>query len=82
MMSNSTPGPWSLAWEDGKYGVVGSTTEGKLVCLVGNNPDDGKNDERKANATLIAAAPTMYEYVLRKAKEGDTDAAKIIDSIV
>ena len=54
-----TPGPWFLAWEDGKYGVVGSQCEGKLVCIVGNNPNDGRNDIRKANATLIAAAPDL-----------------------
>jgi hypothetical protein len=57
--NKSTPGPWALAWEDGKYGVIGSQCEGKLVCIVGNNPDDGKNDIRKANATLIAAAPDL-----------------------
>jgi hypothetical protein len=27
--------------------------------LVGNNPNDDRNDIRKANATLIAAAPTL-----------------------
>lgn len=69
-----TPGPWQLAWEDGKHGVVGSTTEGKLVCIVGNNPRDGKNDMRRANATLMAAAPDLLdacERLLIEAEMGD-----------
>jgi hypothetical protein len=58
-MTKHTPGPWELIWEDGKYGVIGAQTEKKLVAIVGNNPDDGLNDIRKANAALIAAAPDM-----------------------
>lgn len=58
-MANFTPGPWELIWEDGKHGVIGASTEKKLVAIVGNNPDDDKNDIRKANATLIAAAPDL-----------------------
>ena len=60
MSANFVPGPWALAWEDGKHGVVGSTTEGKLICIVGNaTPDDGREPVRKANAQLIAAAPEL-----------------------
>lgn len=59
-MTNSfTQGQWSLAWEDGKHGVVAAMSEGKLICIVGNNPSDGKNDERRANAILMAAAPDL-----------------------
>lgn len=69
-----TPGPWALAWEDGKHGVVGATTEGKLVAIVGNNPNDDKNDERRANAQLIANAPDMLaalQLAYRKHHLGD-----------
>lgn len=69
-----TPGPWDLAWEDGKHGVVGSTTEGKLVCIVGNHPGDGRNDERRANGLLMAAAPDLLdvcERLLHEAEIGD-----------
>lgn len=58
-----TPGPWELIWEDGKHGVIGATTEKKLVAIVGNNPDDGRNDIRKANAELIARAPDMLAEI-------------------
>ena len=64
-MTKHTPGPWELAWEDGKHGVVGATTEGKLlfvVGIVGNDEETAhRNDERKANARLCAAAPEMLE---------------------
>lgn len=34
-----------------------------------------------ANARLIAACPTMYDYIKTQAEKGDEDAAKIINSI-
>lgn len=39
------------------------------------------SDERKANAKLIAAAPTMYGYIEGQAARGDKDAATILASI-
>jgi hypothetical protein len=57
-----TPGPWELAWEQGKHGVVASAAGGKLVAIIGNNtPDDGNEPIRLANARLIAAAPELLE---------------------
>ena len=68
-MSAHTPGPWELAWENGKHGVVGSTTDGKLVCFIGNvNPSDGLEPIRKANARLISAAPDMYAVLCELAE--------------
>ena len=66
-----TPGPWDLAWEDGKYGVIASAVGGKLVAVVGNNPNDGLNDIRKANAKLMASAPDMLEQIKRLTTERD-----------
>jgi len=61
MTHKHTPGPWKLAWEDGKHGVVASSIpEPNVVALVGNR-DDGRNDIRKANARLMAAAPDLLE---------------------
>lgn len=37
--------------------------------------------EAWANARLIAASPTMFDYLKRKASEGDSDAVRIIASI-
>lgn len=38
-------------------------------------------DENEANAQLIAASPSLYEFVRCKAEEGDIDAQKIITSV-
>lgn len=38
-------------------------------------------EQAEANARLIAASPTMYEYIKAKAQLGDEDAAKIIATI-
>lgn len=38
-------------------------------------------DNAEANARLIAAAPTMYEYVAIQAASGDNEAIKILEAI-
>lgn len=62
-MADPTAGPWELAWEDGRYGVIAAATGKKLICVIGNNPDDGLNDIRRANAELMAQAPTMRDRI-------------------
>lgn len=60
-----TPGPWALAWEKGKHGVIGTDgkSEVKLLCIVYN--DGGSREpERKANAQLMSAAPELLEVAL------------------
>lgn len=37
--------------------------------------------QREGNARIIAASPTMYEYVLRRAEEGDAEAKAIVAEI-
>ena len=53
-----TPGPWQVAYDPGKYIVVGCKERG--ICII---PNEGGPDEhiRKGNAYLIAAAPDMLE---------------------
>ena len=53
-----TPGPWQVAYDPGKYIVVGCKERG--ICII---PNEGGQDEqiRKGNACLIAAAPDMLE---------------------
>lgn len=56
------------------------------VCLVasavaiveGNATSHGVTE---ANARLIAAAPTMYQYILDRSTQGDDLASKIIEDI-
>ena len=35
----------------------------------------------EANARLIAASPTMYEYIVRRAEIGDSEAKSILETI-
>lgn len=76
-MSGHTPGPWL-----------------KSGCIVLSNDEDrgmrfaiaervlGRNyDDQEANARLIAACPTMYEYIAKKAAEGDANAAEILRNV-
>ncbi len=48
--------------------------------------DDSQDSQQrairlKANARLIAAAPTMREYIAKKAVEGDAEAQAILEAI-
>jgi hypothetical protein len=71
-------------------GVVGRG--GRVICTIaiapGFDPDSAKDAkefaycaELGANARLIAASPTMAEYIQRKADEGDEEAARIMETI-
>lgn len=64
-----TPGPWKQL--PGTYDlsrslkVCGSSEESAYFMICG-----GSNDERHANASLIAAAPEMYEILKSLAAPG------------
>lgn len=70
-----TPGPWEISAArspDGYAWVVGGAGDGfGLVAEV----------IRDADAALIAAAPTMAEFIAAKAAEGDPEAARIMEVI-
>ena len=86
-MRTHTPGPWTneeseITAEDGSV-IAHVNTVDDFPCI------DDDNDssqmallivELEANARLIAASPTMAEYVIRKALEGDRDAEAIARS--
>ena len=69
-----TPGPW---WVAGKatirYGDPNSIDTGWVASVHWRN--------REANARVIAAAPTMFDYIAARASSGDTEAAMIIETI-
>lgn len=92
-----TEGPWGLCahlrdhdqcscgYRGGIWGDNGSV----MVCEMGG-PIGGIGDEmiprssrevQFADARLIAASPTLFEFVAKKASEGDADAARIIANI-
>jgi hypothetical protein len=77
-MSTHTPGPWQVL--AGTIVTV-KDKDGNIIFNVGYTPEaPGSNKfwTVRDNARLIAASPTMYEYVLKKANEGDIEAKKII----
>lgn len=70
-----TPGLW-------RY----ESTSGSNYARIFLSDDEGAGDNLRgycgeADARLISASPTMYEYINQRANEGDAHAAKIIASI-
>ncbi len=49
---------------------------GQMTIQCFNFPGD-----TEANAAMIAAAPTMYSYIQKKAEEGDAEARGIVEGI-
>ena len=81
-MATHTPGPWKQHAKDQKS--VWSALTKKEICAVSHD-ETGEyappEKEALANARLIAACPTMYEYIRLQAENGDEHAAKIITAI-
>ncbi len=83
-----TPGPWEVrgdfyigrAHKMSLAEVVSSDSGSLAVVKCGDVPHDDI-ETHKANARLIAAAPTMYNYIVALANQGDSDAKAIIASI-
>jgi hypothetical protein len=82
-MSTHTPAPWVVGPVDdtvvthlGRDGV-----RYEIAAIDGdyNSPDEWPTME--ANARLIAAAPTMADYIERKAEAGCKEAASILEQI-
>lgn len=94
-MSSHTPGPWHLETVKTQVGSChkigpfpsGSGFVGKQnhACVYSDGNGVGDKSpvaiELAANARLIAAAPTMYDFINSKALEGDEHAKRIIDNI-
>jgi len=60
---NYTPGPWTLEGSSGNY-APSAPPHGMLAAIryLGNTPD--RIIEETANASLIAAAPSLYEALI------------------
>ena len=76
-MWTHTPGPWIL----GEY----PKAEGWFIKGVGDTiplcSSQHATARSFANARLIAASPRMFDYITKRAAEGDRDAAEILASI-
>ena len=82
-MSKHTPGPWVVVGNLTKYveaRLVGGLIQEVAACGP-TMADEGYGQQQEANARLIAAAPTMYEYIASSASNGCAEARKIMEAI-
>jgi hypothetical protein len=77
---NWTPGPWAAS-APGDY----SDYSGDCSVITGDDTRVcvalGTDQEATANARLIAAAPTMAEYIIGRARYGDGAAIAIVEAL-
>lgn len=84
-MTKHAPGPWRYEADmDGDHAIWGSNNT--LLAVTDGwersqyqTPRTREEDE--ANARLIAAAPDLFDYIVKRANEGDADAQTILTSI-
>lgn len=76
--SQHTPGPWHRQKVAGRAGTLIIADASPYVCSVNFR---GSIARTNADCNLIAAAPTMYEYLKVLAESGDNRAHEIIEEI-
>lgn len=95
MSAKHTPGPWSVVyydagdkdeWNDCPSIEAPEDQDCAVVHWAGFKQrywTSARGDQRQidANARLIAAAPTMHDYVAKRAAEGCTEAASILEAV-
>jgi hypothetical protein len=90
MSDKFTAGPWTIGslttsnqgfpTKHPHYEIVGPNSMewiAHVLCFT----DANEGTKYQANARLISSAPTLYEFVRRKASEGDAEAKIIVDSL-
>ena len=82
-----TPGPWELVHvpssinDDNSQTIEHWKVEGDGWEIYNTAFMPVSREEREANARLIAAAPTMYEFIASSASNGCAEARKIMEAI-
>lgn len=81
-----TPGPWHVTseWLNTSSGIYHVAIEASLpngFGLITSLEHTFDRERQDANARLIAAAPTMFNYLTMLASRGDNEANEIIKSI-
>ena len=63
-----TPGPWLIEWNAAQSGeghyITDSNDMGELSRIAAVLFHDDADGETRANARLLAASPTMYDYLV------------------
>jgi hypothetical protein len=79
-----TPGPWVIgdrAKAENPLMVYCDDSLGSRVADCSTSGHGISHDRDYANARLIAAAPTMFDYVKNRAALGCSEAQKLLESI-
>lgn len=80
MSVRHTPGPWRIGAGPTTGKPCIEAADGTWICGQIINQSNMES-EGAANARLIAASPTMANYIQRKADEGDEEAQRIMEAI-
>ena len=85
-MSAHTPGPWTAdklgnVWEGSKAPGTKPSDRADALRIALADISKGREEEDRANARLIAAAPTMFAFIGKRAAAGDADAQAIKEAI-
>ena len=84
-MCKATPGPWLIEWNAAQSGEGHYITDSKDMVELSRIAvvlfHDDAEGETASNARLIAASPTMYDYLVERAQSGDARAASIVEAI-
>ena len=75
-----TPGPWSVGFADGSGPECIVAGENNAVVMGGDSFGLTYGVKNPADATLIAAAPTMFSLIEKKAADGDQDAIAFMEA--
>lgn len=88
METKFTPGPWEALPQNGAGPMIvhrfetGNQMQPTGLRLIAHMLARGNSlQQDQANARLIAAAPTMADYIRIRAADGDAEAMKIWESI-
>jgi hypothetical protein len=82
-----TPAPWFVSGVRATIDrqrwirVLQETPEKELAFIPFGDRTTEEYRQCSADANLIAAAPTMADYIQRKADEGDAEAARIMEAV-
>jgi hypothetical protein len=85
-MNKHTPGPWELNDNFFNGITVIEQDDHQIIARVvplyhKYRTVEEAEPELEANAHLIAASPTMYDYIKRRADDGDAEAQRIVEAI-
>ena len=84
MKTKFTKGEWESGENSSYFEVKRKGNPVGTICAVFDCVQKGYEisaEEQEANAKLIAASPIMYNYIVKKAEEGDEDAKLIVATL-